>query len=276
MNMLAPRPDDRPPQREEWGTGVTISVAAHLLLIAALVWGVHWHTNNDPEGVTAELWATVPQAAAPPPQAEAVVDAPPPEPVPAPAPVTAPPPPPPPPAVEAPRPPDIATGRLEDKKLLKKQLLEQAKLAQQKTAAQKPAEKSAAKPPTAPPKLSAQQLAKLHDDNVKRMLGQMDAPTNAAGNATRSAGPSAGYAGRIAALIKANFHFGATEGLRPPELDISLAPDGTIMSEKISKSSGSGAYDEAVLRAVIATGKLPRDTDGSVPSAMLIVFDPNR
>ncbi|HEX7688693.1 MAG TPA: protein TolA, partial [Burkholderiaceae bacterium] len=64
-SILAPRPTDRPPPHEPWGRGVAVSVVAHALLIAALWWGVHWH-NNENEGVSAELWAAVPEAAAPP------------------------------------------------------------------------------------------------------------------------------------------------------------------------------------------------------------------
>jgi len=66
-SILAPRPDDRPPQREDWGTGVTISVAAHLALIAALYWGMHWHSSSEPAEASAELWAAMPETQAPPP-----------------------------------------------------------------------------------------------------------------------------------------------------------------------------------------------------------------
>src|SRR5256885_2101686 len=47
------------------GPGFVISVLIHLALVAALALGVRWHAS-DPEGVEAELWAAVPQTAAPP------------------------------------------------------------------------------------------------------------------------------------------------------------------------------------------------------------------
>ncbi|HEX7638640.1 MAG TPA: protein TolA, partial [Burkholderiaceae bacterium] len=63
-SILHQRPNDRPPKDEDWGTGVTISVLAHAALVAALVWGVHWRSNTE-EGATAELWAAIPDTAAP-------------------------------------------------------------------------------------------------------------------------------------------------------------------------------------------------------------------
>ena len=84
-SVFAPRPDDRPPQHENWSTGVTISIAAHAALIAALYWGLHWHSSTVATEASAELWAAVPET-----QAPAPVETPPPLP---PAPVPPPPPP---------------------------------------------------------------------------------------------------------------------------------------------------------------------------------------
>src|SRR5579871_4139790 len=99
-SILGPRPDDRPPRQEDWGTGVTISIAAHLALIGALWWGLHWRSSQVAVESTAELWAAVPESAAPPP-----VETPPPV-------VETPPPP----AVETPKPPDIVVEQIKEKK----------------------------------------------------------------------------------------------------------------------------------------------------------------
>jgi len=40
------------------------------------------------------------------------------------------------------------------------------------------------------------------------------------------------------------------------------------------KSSGHKGWDDAVLKALEKTEKLPRDTDGRVPSPMVITFRP--
>ncbi|MBC7436933.1 MAG: protein TolA, partial [Bdellovibrionales bacterium] len=42
-----------------------IAVVAHLLLLLALTWGVNWKRDTDNLAVEAELWASVPQQAAP-------------------------------------------------------------------------------------------------------------------------------------------------------------------------------------------------------------------
>ena len=52
------------------------------------------------------------------------------------------------------------------------------------------------------------------------------------------------------------------------------APDGTIVSRKLVKSSGSASWDDSVLRAIDRTEILPRDTDGRVPPVMQIDFKP--
>ena len=52
------------------------------------------------------------------------------------------------------------------------------------------------------------------------------------------------------------------------------APDGTIVGQRIVKSSGARGWDEAVLKAVIKTEVLPRDVDGRVPPSFIIGFRP--
>ncbi|MBS0508165.1 MAG: cell envelope integrity protein TolA [Proteobacteria bacterium] len=72
---------------------IALAVLAHAILIGALTWGVNWKTSADEPAVEAELWAAVPQQAAP----RAAEPPPPPAPEPAPQPTPAPAPPPPPP-----------------------------------------------------------------------------------------------------------------------------------------------------------------------------------
>ena len=55
---------------------------------------------------------------------------------------------------------------------------------------------------------------------------------------------------------------------------VSIAPDGTITSRKITKSSGVKSWDDAVLRALDRTEVLPRDTDGRVHSPLIMEFRP--
>lgn len=252
-SIFGHRPTDRPPQTEEWSTGVTISIAAHLALIGALWWGLHWRSSSVEVASTAELWSAVPEAEAPPP----VETPPPPQPV-----VETPPPPP----VETPRPPDIVTEQIKEKP-------PKPKPVPPPPPPPKPAPPKPAPPP--PPKLDTKALQKLHDENLKRMMGQMNAPATATGTAARNSGPSANWGGRVAALIKQHLVYtDSMAGLHPPDIEIRLGVDGSILSQKITTSSGNAAFDDAVLRAVIGTQKLPRDTDGTLPTDVILTFNP--
>ena len=262
-SIFGPRPDDRPPQHEDWGTGVTISVIAHLSLIGALVWGLHWRSSPVEATASAELWSAVPEAAAPPP-----VEAPPPPP-PAPAPVPAPPP------VEAPKPPDIVIEKIPEKKPEKPKPEPPKPVPPKPTPAPPPPKAPPVPPPPPKDKMDAKQLAKLHDENMKRMMGQMDAPANATGTAARDSGPSASYAGRIIARLRPNIVLtDSVPGNPAVEVEIHCAPDGTIIGRRITKSSGSQAWDDAVLRAIDRTGTLPRDTNGKALDTIPIIWRP--
>jgi len=252
-SIFGHRPADRPPQYEDWTGGVTMSIAAHMALIAALWWGLHWRSSSVEVASTAELWSAVPEAVAPPPE-----ETPPPPPKPV---VETPPPPP----VETPKPPDIVTEQIKEK----------PPKPTPPPPPPKPVPPKPAPTPPPPPKLDAKALQKLHDENLKRMMGQMSAPTTATGQAARNSGPSANWAGRVAALIKQHLIYtDSMSGLRSPDIEIRLGVDGSILSQKITKSSGNPAFDDAVLRAVIGTQKLPRDTDGTLPTDVILTFNP--
>jgi colicin import membrane protein len=132
-------------------------------------------------------------------------------------------------------------------------------------------------------KLKAQQrqeekkLAALREEQMRRMQGLASAtgaPT-ANGTAQRSAGPSDSYGGRVRARVRPNIVFtDETPGNPTAEVEVHLAPDGTITSRKISKSSGVKSWDDAVLRALDKTEVLPRDVDGRVHTPLLIFFRP--
>ena len=59
------RVDFAPPEPEGSGKSFSLAILAHVLLVAALAWGVSWHTQDNTSGVEAELWSAVPQEAAP-------------------------------------------------------------------------------------------------------------------------------------------------------------------------------------------------------------------
>ena len=125
----------------------------------------------------------------------------------------------------------------------------------------------------------AKKLEAIRKENMKRIAGLAGASgsENATGTAMKSSGPSDSYGGRIRARVKPNITFdpSSVSGNPAAEVEVRCAPDGTIVSKKLTKSSGSTAWDNAVLKAIDKTEILPRDTDGRVHSPLLLVFKPN-
>ena len=117
---------------------------------------------------------------------------------------------------------------------------------------------------------------------LKRMQGLAGASgdDNATGNALKSSGPSGSYGGRVAAAVRPNVVFPDADmvsGNPGAEFEVKLAPDGTIVgTPRMVKSSGLPAWDQAALRALQKTEKLPRDVDGRVPSALIVELKPKR
>jgi colicin import membrane protein len=283
LDDLRPRTPGGRPQ------AVVLALFAHALLVVALSLGVSWR-STEPAGVEAELWAAIPQVAAP----RAVEPEPvPPKPIPTPTPRPAPtptpkvePPPPPPSTRDA----DIAREKREEKARLEKQRLEEerkeeaARTKQQELAkaeADRKKQQELAKAETdRKEKLAAEkeaQIARQREENLKRIAGQAGATgaPDSTGTAAQSAGPSASYAGRIKARIKPNIVFGEELNGNPTaSVEVKVAPDGTIIGRRLARSSGVTAWDEAVLRAIDKTEVLPRDVDGRVPSSMTIDFRP--
>ena len=317
QDALRPRGDSR------LGLGAALALLAHGGLIAALALGLNWRLPQARVVASAELWAAVPQAAAP----AAVVA---PTPLARPAPAPAPPPTPLPPAAPKPAPPPAPAtpaaptaaereASIALEKAAKRQKDLQAQQARQaKDAAERERQRLAAeqaqarqreqqaradkaekaaedkrRKTAADQREQAQkeaealaqeaQLAKQREDNLKRMLGQAGAtgPGNATGNATgnptgnasRDAGPSAAYAGKIKAFIKPNILLAVDVPGNPvTEVEVKLAPDGSVISRRIAKPSGNPTWDSTVLRAIDKTATLPRDSDGRVPTTMLLVF----
>jgi len=236
-----------PPPVGGFGRSLSFALFMHLLLLAALTWGIHWKTEPNTLSASAELWSAVPAEAAP---AAIEPEPTPPEPVKPPEPVqkTAPQPEPKP----TPAPPKVSAAaereaadialkkekekkKLEEKKaadLEKKKKLEKEKLEKEKLDKEKAKEKekekakelekkkkeealkkeeAAAKAKEDAKKAAAEEkrAAALRSENLKRMQGMAGATgdENAKGTALKSSGPSASYAGRIRARIKPNITF---------------------------------------------------------------------
>ena len=275
-----------PPKLPGMRSGLALAIAAHVLLIVAIAWSVHWKAS-EPEGVEAELWAAVPQTAAP------RVEAPQPQPQPQPRPT-------PPPPVVQPAPPTPARpdaqiaiereraarekARQEEleraeaaRKAAELKKREDAKKLEAERERQRLADEAEKKKLAEQAKRDEARQAAIREANLKRMMkeaGGSDDPL-ASGNAARTAGPSAGYAGRIKARIKPNILLAAPiEGNPAATVEVRVAPDGTIVGKKLVTASNSKLWDETVLRAIDKTGELPKDKDGRVPPTIVIEFRP--
>ena len=284
-DALLPRADAR------LGLGALLALLAHGGLVGALALGLNWRLPQPDVLASAELWAAVPQVAAP---------APTPAPTPPPAPPErrpepAPPKPVPPKPVEADRDAEIALEkaakrkkeqqaaretaerekRAQEKALLLKKAAEDKRLADEKIAQrQRQAALEDQRKQAQEAALQDANTAKLREENLKRMLGQAGATgaANATGNAARDAAPSAAYAGRIKARIKPNIVL-TQEVVGNPiaEVEVRCAPDGSIVGRRIVKTSGNPVWDDTVLRAIDRTAKLPLD-NGQILPTMILVF----
>lgn len=258
------------------GRGAVLALFIHAGLLIALAFGVSWR-SSEPVGSSAELWAAVPQAAAP-----AAVEPPPPLPKPMPPPaVKAVEPPPPPPPKAEPRDADIALEKAKAAEKLQRERdeIEQARKLQQEREQRQEREKveKEKREKAEREKREQEQMAKLREDQLKRIQGQAGATgaPQATGSAQRDAGPSASYAGKIIARVRPNIVL--TESVPPAlraEVEVRIAPDGTITSRRMVKSSGNAVWDDAVLRAIDRTGELPKDDNGRVPPSIVIGFTP--
>ncbi len=293
LDMLRPRP------AESWRHALWLALAAHGLLLLALMFSVQWHTAVPPT-VEAEMWSEIPRVAqperAPPPPAPA------PEPEPAPAPPAPKPEPAPPPPAEppspspAPKPVEIPVRQVS--KPLPKPAPKPPKVVKPEPRPEpapapvpvpSPAPKPASKPPAKPaPKNEPKTEAKAE---VKEAAPPVKGPTKEEVDRTRkanldrmmndlsqdpshSSGPSANYSGRIRARIKPNIVFWETSGNPLTIVEVRCSPTGQIIGRKVLTPSGVEAWDDAVLRALDRTEVLPLDEKGKVPSVLLLEFRP--
>jgi colicin import membrane protein len=257
---------------------LTFAALVHAALFAFLWIGVRWQ-NDTPATIEAEVWSPQPREAAPLPE-----------------PVKAPEPMPQPVIKELPKPkdieppvikPDIALEQEKKRKAQEeKKRLEEDRLAklkqeevkrQEKEKADK-TKKEAAEKKRKQDEAETQLLAKMREENLRRMAGGVTG-TGGNGDAPKSQGGRASleYGNKIAAKIKSNLTFIVPEGLQgnpPVEYEVRLLPDGSIAGMRKVRSSGVPGFDEAVARAIERSQPLPKDTNGTVPSSFIGTHKP--
>jgi colicin import membrane protein len=312
-NSFAPHLEFAPPAQPGLQRALLVAVVAHLLLFLALGLATAWKTQPQVVQAEAELWSATPQAAAPrlvEPEPEPAPTPEPQKPAPQPAARPAPVPKPEPDRRDA----EIALKKKEEKKKAeekdkaekekaeKKRKEREKEKAEQEKADKKAKEQKAKEDKAredkerdkkkqaeadkrkkeqprkeAEAKADAARSEALRKENLKRMQGLAGASgsENATGTALKSSGPSASYAGRLVGRIKPNITYpGDVVGNPRAEVEVKVSPDGTILSRRIVQTSGNKAWDDAVLRAIDKTEVFPKDTDGRVPSVIVLGFRP--
>ena len=117
----------------------------------------------------------------------------------------------------------------------------------------------------------AKQLRQEQMARLSSLAGQAGAPAQA----QQASGPSPSYAGKVVAAVRPNIIFGEQLSTNPEAVvKLRTSPTGNILGRELIESSGVPAWDEAVLRAIDRTQRMPLDEDGRVPSPMVIVFRP--
>jgi len=217
-------------REDDLAPAMVLAVVVHLVLAAALVLGVRWQ-SRAPEVISVELWQ----------------------------------PPPPPPVVEPerPKPAPVPEAKPEPR-------IEKPDIAIK--ASPKPKPKPEAKPKPAPPKpddrLAQQRLREelareqqvLAVDRERQAI--RDRLTRDAASAREKA--IAGWVDKIRAKIRGNI-------VLPPDLKgnpealflVTQLPTGELLQARLVISSGSSAYDDAVLRAILKSSPLPRPDNAS-------------
>ncbi len=293
---------------------IGLALLAHALLIAALTWGVHWKQQDSPaieaEIWSSVTQQAAPRAVEPP--AVQPDPTPPPTPVKPEPPARVEPPPAPDPAIreaqialerekkrrelaqqreqeQAEREQQQRKAAAEKKRQdqLQKDREAQARkeadaqaLAKRKAAEQADAKRKAERDKEQAQKAQQQEQRDAEarrQDNIRRAQGLAGASGGpaATGTAMQSTGPSASYGARVSARVRPNIVFPDDLAGNPSaDVEVRCAPDGTIVSRRLVKSSGVKSWDEAVLRAIDKTETLPRDVDGRVPALLTIGFRP--
>ncbi|MBP0635517.1 cell envelope integrity protein TolA [Cupriavidus sp. AcVe19-6a] len=225
-----------------------LALLMHLLLGALLYYGVRWR-NAVPEGVTAELWEPVPEVVTPPPAVTPT--------------------------------PTLRPVEEEDADISLQEKQRKAERAARDEAQQARQRENQARAEAARKEAQRKAEAEQRQANNTRRQGELARLQAQAGRANAGTGsgtsarPSSGYAERVRQRVKPNIIFSDDVAGNPAAVvAVHMAPDGSVLSTRLAKSSGNAGWDNAVLRAVARSDPLPRDENGVAPSSINITFWP--
>jgi len=226
----------------------------HLLFGVFLYYGVHWQ-SKPPVGVQAELWEAIPETTTAPP--ESVV------------------------------PPQPAVKQKEEEADISLQQKRRQEMAAEREQARKQAAlntrhareeaerlEAARKEAQAETKAAADASRRGELARLESMAGRAAGGSSSGGGSGRGTA-SSGYPDRLRARVKPNIVFYEDVAGNPAAVVlVQLAPDGSLLSAKLIKSSGNPDWDSAVLRALERSNPLPRDENGIAPARVTITFKP--
>ncbi|APB98117.1 cell envelope integrity protein TolA [Polynucleobacter asymbioticus] len=251
-------------KQESTKRALTFSLIAHLGLLAFLMIGISWN-NSTPAGVEVELWDSAPQVETlPEPELKTAVkeeaadialkkkpvEKEPPKKVEA--------------AKETPKPvkPVPPKEKEKPKPVEKVKPVETPKKAEapKKVEAASPAETKAN---AAAEKVRADQLARL-----RAAAGAEGGKGGTVGSGVGGGGNAPpGWTDKVIKKVKPLIVFNpeSVSGNPAAVIQVSLAPDGAILSTSILSSSGNTSWDRAVLLALSRAESLPKDDNGKIP-----------
>ena len=235
------------PVRERGSLGCFLAALfMHMLLGALLYYGVHWH-SAVPEGISAEMWDPIPESV-------------PSEPAVKPAPTVKP--------VEQ----ENADISLQEKARKAERAVRDEEKAQHEAQARAEAARKAAQREAMEAQRQASNAERASELSRLRAQAGGANPNNGTGTSGK---PSSGYAERVRQRVKPNIIFSEDINGNPAAVvAVRMAPDGSILSARLARSSGNAAWDNAVLRAVTLSDPLPRDENGVAPPEIRITFWP--
>lgn len=251
--MIGSTPILKPAPQPGKALSVGLTVLVHGLLAFFLFVGVQWKQKQT--AIEVEIWSELPREAKPAtaPELAPVPEQAKPEPAPKPLPKSEP-------KIEPKLPepktavkPDIAIRQEKDKK---------------------PPEVKKPEPPKDPPRdllkealekelkqLNSQKEAQATADRARVLADQAAAEQKAAGQARGLAN----YAGKIRTKVKGNIILPlSVDGNPEAVFEVKQLPTGEILSVRLMRSSGHGALDAAIERAILKSSPLPKPDDPSL------------
>ena len=256
QSPLSPFKRGRFTKEESTKRAFTLSLIAHLGLLAFLVIGISWN-NSTPSGVEVELWDSTPQIETKPePELKTVMKE------------------------EA---ADIAVKKKKvEKEPPKKEVVKETP---KQTKPTPPKEKEKEKPKKTEPakKVETPKAAtpadtkanaaaeKVRADQLARLRAAAGAEGGSGGTVGSGVGGGGnappGWTDKVIKKVKPLIVFNAesVSGNPAAVIQVSLAPDGAILSTSVLTSSGNSSWDRAVLLALSRAESLPKDDNGKIP-----------